>query len=125
MTWGWLGVAIQNVTPPITESLGLDLDHPTDAPVASVTTDSPAVRTGIKQGDVIAAAGGHEIKAVYDLPGLVASTPVGTKLELTIARDGKQKTVEASIGEMPQSVASAEREAAQPGSGKPANMLGM
>ena len=62
---------------------------------------------------------------MYDLPGLVASTPVGTKLELTIARDGKQKTVEASIGEMPQSVASAEREAAQPGSGKPANMLGM
>jgi serine protease Do len=44
---------------------------------------------------------------------------------LTIARDGKQEAVEASIGEIPQNAASAEREAAQPGSGKPANALGM
>ena len=74
---------------------------------------------------MITAAGGHEIKSVHDLPRLVAATPVGGKLGLTIVRDGKQRTVEATIGEMPQNVASAEREAAQPGSGKPANMLGM
>lgn len=125
MTWGWLGVAIQNVTPAIAKSLGLDPDQPTGALVASVTADSPAARAGIKQGDVITAAGGHEIKSVHDLPRLVAATPVGTKLELTIVRDGKQKTVEASIGEMPTNVASAEPEAAQPGGGKAANALGM
>jgi hypothetical protein len=44
---------------------------------------------------------------------------------LTIARDGKQKAVEATISEMPQNVASAERKAAQHRSGKPANALGM
>jgi serine protease Do len=60
VTWGWLGVAIQNVTPAIAKSLGLDPDHPTCALVASVTADSPAARAGIKQGDVITAAGGHE-----------------------------------------------------------------
>ncbi|MGA7260210.1 MAG: DegQ family serine endoprotease [Stellaceae bacterium] len=125
VTWGWLGVAIQNVTPAIAKSLGLDPDQPTGALVASVTADSPAARAGIKQGDVITAAGGHEIKSVHDLPRLVAATPVGTKLELTIVRDGKQKTVEASIGEMPTNVASAEPEAAQPGGGKAANALGM
>ena len=43
MTWGWLGVAIQNVTPLFAKSLGLDPDH-------------PAARAGIKQGDVITAA---------------------------------------------------------------------
>ncbi len=99
--------------------------HPTGALVASVTPDGPAAHAGIKQGDVIIAAGGHDIKAVHDLPRLVASTPVGTKLPLTIVRDEKQKTVEASIGEMPQNLASAERETAQPGSGKAANALGM
>jgi serine protease Do len=125
VTWGWLGVAIQNVTPAIAKSLGLDPDHPTGALVASVTPDSPAARAGIKQGDVITAAGGHDIKTVHELPRLVASTPVGSKLQLTIVRDGKQKTVEASIGEMPQNVASAEREATQPGNGKAANALGM
>jgi serine protease Do len=125
VTWGWLGVAIQNVTPAIAKSLALDPDHPTGALVASVTPDSPAARAGIKQGDVITAAGGHEIKTVHELPRLVASMPVGSKLQLTVVRDGKQSTVEASIGETPQNVASAEREAAEPGSGKAANALGM
>jgi serine protease Do len=97
----------------------------TGALVASVTPDSPAAQAGIKQGDVITAAGGHVIKNVHDPPRLVAATPVGSKLRLTIVRDGKQRTVEASIGEMPQNVASEERETAQPGSGKTANALGM
>ena len=47
-----------NVTPAIAKSLGLDRDHLTDALVASVTPDSPAAQAGIKQGDVIIAAGG-------------------------------------------------------------------
>jgi serine protease Do len=125
VTWGWLGVTIQNVTPAIVKSLGLDPDNPTGALVASVTADSPTPKAGIEQGDVITAAGGHEIKTVHDLPRLVAATPVGSKLPLTIMRDGKQRTVEAFIGEMPQNVASEEREAAQPGSSKTANALGM
>jgi serine protease Do len=55
VTWGWLGIAIQNVTPAIAKSLGLDPDHPTGALVASLTPDSPAAKAGIKQGDVITA----------------------------------------------------------------------
>jgi serine protease Do len=74
---------------------------------------------------VITAAGGHEIKTVHELPRLVASMPVGSKLQMTVVRDGKQRTVEASIGEAPQNVASAERESTQPDSGKTANALGM
>jgi serine protease Do len=74
---------------------------------------------------VITAAGGHDIKTVHDPSCLVAATPVGGKLQLTIVRDGKQKTVEVSIGEMPQYLASEEREAALLGSGKAANVLGV
>jgi serine protease Do len=126
VTWGWLGVAIQNVTPAIAKSLGLDPANTTGALVASVTADSPAAKSGIEQGDVITAAGGREIKKLHDLPRLVAATPVGGELPLTIVRDGKQRTVEATIGQMPQNVASEEPGAAQPGSGKTANdALGM
>jgi hypothetical protein len=48
----------------------------------------------------------------------------GSKLDLTIRRDGKQQTVEATIAEMPEKVASAQRGAAQPG-GSAARALGM
>jgi len=34
VTWSWLCIAIQNVTPAIAKSLGLDPDHPTGALVA-------------------------------------------------------------------------------------------
>src|SRR5207244_6453316 len=85
---------------------------------------SPAEKAGIEPGDVVIAAGGHEIRTVHDLPRLVAATPVGSKLDLTIRRGGKQQTVEATIGEMPEKVASAQRGAAQPG-GATASALGM
>jgi serine protease Do len=69
VTWGWLGVAIQNVTPAIAKSLGLDPANTTGALVASVTADSPAAKSGIEQGDVITAAGGHEIKSLLAVSG--------------------------------------------------------
>jgi serine protease Do len=105
VTWGWLGVAIQNITPPIARSLGLDADHPAGALVATVVPDSPAAKAGLKSGDVITKAGSHVIKEVRDLPRVVAETPVGSKLELTVWRDGKSRTIDADIGEMPKQVA--------------------
>ena len=109
VTWGWLGVAIQNVTPSIAKGLGLNPEQATGALVASVTPDSPAAKAGLKSGDVITAAGGHQIKAVHDLPRLVASSLVGSKLSLTVLRNGKEQTLEATIGQMPEKVAAAER----------------
>src|SRR5204863_8474091 len=74
VTRGWLGVAIQGITPNIAKSLGLDPDQPTGALVSSVTPNSPAAKAGVKQGDVITAAAGRPIKTVHDLPRLVAAT---------------------------------------------------
>ncbi|MBV9827724.1 MAG: DegQ family serine endoprotease [Alphaproteobacteria bacterium] len=104
VTRGWLGVAIQGITPTIARSLGLNPDQPEGALVASVTPDSPAAKAGIKQGDVIVSAGGHPIKAVHDLPRLVANTPVGQKLELKVLRNGKDTTVTAEVVQMPQNL---------------------
>ena len=102
VTRGWLGVAIQGITPSIAKSLGLDADQPTGALVASVTPNSPAAKAGIKQGDAITAAAGRPIKTVHDLPRLVAATPIGQKLDLTIMRGGKETTLSATIGEAPE-----------------------
>jgi len=124
VTWGWLGVTIQNVTPSIAKSLRLDPDHPGGALVASVSPDSPAEKAGIKPGDVVTAAGGRDIKTMHDLPRLVAATPIGSKLDLTIRRGGKQQSVAATIGEMPEKVASAQRGVVQPGHTM-ASVLGM
>jgi len=103
VTRGWLGVAIQGITPAIAKSLGLNSDQPSGALVASVTTNSPAAKAGIKQGDVITAAGGHPVKQVGDLPRIVAGTPPGQQLDLTILRSGKEMKLAVPLGELSES----------------------
>ena len=123
VTRGWLGVAIQNITPAIAKSLGMDPDQPQGALVASVTPNSPAAKVGIKQGDVVTRAGGRPIKNVHDLPRIVAAVPIGQKLDLTVIRGGKETTLAATIAEtqeQPQRVA-----AAPGGSGEEAGSLGL
>jgi serine protease Do len=124
VTWGWLGVSIQNITPSIAKSLGLDPDHPTGALVASVTPNSPAQKAGLKPGDVIIEADGHNIKAVHALPRIVAAAPIGSTLELTIRRGGEEQKLEATIAEMPESVASG-GESGVPSSQANASAFGM
>ena len=54
----WLGAKLQEVTPDIADSLGLQ--RPSGALVASVVADSPAARAGIKTGDVIVSVDGTD-----------------------------------------------------------------
>jgi serine protease Do len=123
VTRGWLGVTVQGISPSIAKSLGLDPEKPDGALVASTVPDSPAAKAGLKQGDVILSAQGHPIKAVHDLPRLVAAAPVGEKFDLTIRRNGKDINLAATIAAMPENPQQA---AATPsGGGEEATALGL
>ncbi len=121
VTRGWLGVSIQSITPAIAKGLGLDQQHPEGALVASVTANSPAAKAGLQQGDVILKAGDRPIKEVHDLPRIVAASPIGQKLNLTIERDGKETTVAANIAQMPENL----QQVAAGGGEEEASGLGM
>jgi serine protease Do len=120
VTWGWLGVSIQSITPSIAKSLGLNPEEADGALVASVSPESPVAKAGLKAGDVITEADGHQIKTIHDLPRLVAASPVGSTLSHEVLRNGKQQTLEATIGEMPKKMAAAEESG-----GELASALGM
>jgi serine protease Do len=99
---GWLGVQIQQVTPEIAQSLGLP--NPDGALVADVTADGPAAKAGFKQGDVIEAFDGHDIKHVRDLPIVVAQTPVGEKASVKVWRKDSEITLAPVLAEMPSNI---------------------
>jgi serine protease Do len=98
VTRGWLGVYIQRITPEVAESLGLP--DRKGALVADVTKDGPAEKAGIKSGDVIVAFDGRKVNDEHELPQIVAQTPVGKKVDVTVVRDGKRHDIPVTIGEM-------------------------
>ncbi len=96
---GWLGVQIQPVTEDLAESLGLK--ETKGAIVADVTADSPALKAGLKQGDVILKADGKDIEDARDLSKTVAALAPDAKVPFEIIRDGKAETISVTIGTMP------------------------
>ncbi|TAL35530.1 MAG: DegQ family serine endoprotease [Alphaproteobacteria bacterium] len=95
---GWLGVRIQEVTPEIADSLGLD--RAKGALVSSLTEKSPAEAAGVKPGDVILTFDGREVDSVHKLPRMVAESEVGKTATLTLWRKGETKTVTVNLGQL-------------------------
>ncbi len=97
---GWLGVYIQEVTRELAESFGMD--KPTGALVANVLSDSPAENSGILVGDIILSYDGQEVANSASLPPMVGRTRVGKSIKLKLMRDGGLKTVNITIGQLPE-----------------------
>ncbi|OLC16143.1 MAG: hypothetical protein AUH29_05940 [Candidatus Rokubacteria bacterium 13_1_40CM_69_27] len=95
MVRGYLGVAIQRVTPELARSFGLS--EARGALVTSVVEGSPAMTAGLKPGDVIVEYEGHTLARAEDLPRAVAATPVGRQVTLAVVRGGKPVTLSARV----------------------------
>ena len=95
---GWLGVRIQNVDDATAEAL--NLGGARGALVAGVDEKGPAKPAGIEVGDVITRFDGKEVKDSRDLPRIVASTPVGKAVDVTVVRKGKEQVKSVTLGRL-------------------------
>ncbi len=95
---GWLGVRIQQVTDEIADSLSIK--PPRGALIAGIDDKGPAKPAGIEPGDVIVKFDGRDIKEMRDLPKIVAETPVGKDVEVTIIRKGKEEKKTVKLGRL-------------------------
>ncbi|MFZ0837758.1 MAG: Do family serine endopeptidase, partial [Xanthobacteraceae bacterium] len=99
VTRGWLGVQIQPVTAEIADSMGLKSDE--GALVAEPQANSPAVKAGIKSGDVITKVNGDAVKDARALARKISTLSPGATANLTIVRGGKEQAIAVPLGEMP------------------------
>ncbi len=95
---GWLGVRIQQVDEQIAESLGLG--RPRGALVAGIDDKGPARPAGIRAGDVIVRFDGQDVRSSTDLPRIVAATPVGKEVSVTVVRGGKEENLKVTLGRL-------------------------
>jgi serine protease Do len=99
VTRGWIGVQIQPVTKDIADSLGLKKAE--GALVAEPQPNSPAAKAGIEAGDVITAVDGKAVKDARDLAKRIGAMAPKTAVKLTLLRNGSEKTITLTLGEMP------------------------
>jgi Do/DeqQ family serine protease len=97
---GWLGVAVQDGTSVLARAPSLPGTR--GVLVADVVPDGPASRASLRPGDVIAAVDGTPVNEAGRFRNLVAATPPGTTVRLTIVRNGREQTVEVAVGERPE-----------------------
>ncbi|MER2519446.1 MAG: DegQ family serine endoprotease [Bdellovibrionales bacterium] len=114
---GWLGVHIQSVTQEIAEGLGMDRAR--GALVSSLTSDGPAAKAGLQQGDVIISYDGKEVPDMRRLPLMVAETEVDKTVNVGVFRKGGELVLKVKVGEL-QVKDEAEEEAAEKKEGGPA-----
>ncbi|MCK0510097.1 DegQ family serine endoprotease [Aromatoleum buckelii] len=95
---GKLGVTIQSMTRELAQSFGLA--EPKGALVSNVEAGSAADKAGIKAGDVVLGVNGTQIEDSGDLPRIIGDKRPGTEVKLELWRDGRTRTVTATLGEM-------------------------
>ncbi|CEJ09908.1 putative periplasmic serine endoprotease DegP-like precursor [bacterium YEK0313] len=96
---GWIGVQIQPVTEEIAE--GLRLTKPEGALIAGVQSGSPAARADLKPSDVITAVDGQPVKDARELSRRIGTAHPGATVRLTVMRDGAERTVNLTLGQIP------------------------
>ena len=95
---GRIGVVIQNITPGLRQSLNLTTLN--GALVSSVAEDTPAESAGLKEGDVITAFNGDDIRDSSDIRNAVGLLVPGTEADITYIRDGKTRTTKIKVAEV-------------------------
>ncbi len=96
---GWLGVAIQEVTPQIAKGLGLQ--EAKGALVSEVMAGSPAEKAGFQTGDVILSFNGQAVKDTNQLRHIVAKALAGDHLKVQVIRERKMITLKVIIEVQP------------------------
>lgn len=110
---GWMGVAIQEITPALAKSFKLP-EQRKGVLISDVNENGPSHAAGMKRGDVVVAFNGKEVQSVSQLRNLVARTVVGKDAQVKVVRDGKEQILNVKVAERPSDEMLAKKEPAPP-----------
>jgi S1-C subfamily serine protease len=94
----WLGVG--GATMALPPALARRLEQDTGLRVIEVVPGSPAARAGVHVGDVIIAADRTKVDAAQDLQKMMLNLRAGSRLDITLIRNGALVDVVAALSEL-------------------------
>jgi serine protease Do len=99
VTRGYLGIVPQDLDAGLARQF--NLVDASGALVGDVMPDTPAAKAGLKAGDVILTVNGKAIADAHDLQLTVSQLAPGTVATLKVIRNGFNKTIAVTLGELP------------------------
>ena len=92
---GRLGIEMADLSPELAKKLGISLLE--GAVVSAVQPDSPALKAGLRERDVVVALNGRPIHNAAELRARLGLTPIGEQVELRVNRGGEARTLRVQI----------------------------
>jgi Do/DeqQ family serine protease len=106
VTRGWIGVEVQEITPPVAESFKLGSTR--GALIAGVLRGGPADKAGVKPGDILVEIGGKPVLDPAAMLNLVAALAPGSAAKVKLKRQGHDVDASVTVGRRPKPQARAE-----------------
>lgn len=107
----WLGVGLRDL-----RENRQEMFFPADsgAVIVQVDPEGPAAKAGLLSGDIISELNGKSVKTAHDLIRSINGMKSGDKIALLVNREGQRKTLNVTLGQMPQRVVDAQNAPQQP-----------
>ena len=106
VTRGWIGVEVQEITPPMAESFRLSSTR--GALIAGVLRGGPADKAGVKPGDVLVEVQGKPVADPAGMLNLIAALAPGQSAKVRLKRQGQDVDATVTVGRRPKPQARAE-----------------
>ncbi|MFZ5524634.1 MAG: Do family serine endopeptidase [Pseudomonadota bacterium] len=99
VTRGWIGAAVQELTPELAESFKLgDIKG---VLITEIIRNSPAEKAGVRRGDILTAIDDQPIESWSAMLETVANLPPGKDVLVKLMRDGEAISLQLKIGKRP------------------------
>jgi len=99
VTRGYLGIGIKDLTPELARQY--DVNNIKGVLIPEVMVNSAAAKAGVQPGDVIVELDGQPVDKAADLQRKIAMKEPGANVEIVVVRDGKRKTLTATLDKRP------------------------
>ena len=106
VTRGWIGVEVQEITPPVAESFKLATTR--GALIAGVLRGGPADKAGVKPGDVLVEIEGKPVADPSAMLNLIAALAPGNSARMKLKRGGRDVDTNITVGRRPKPQARAD-----------------
>ncbi|MBI5007531.1 MAG: Do family serine endopeptidase [Nitrosomonadales bacterium] len=99
VTRGWVGIAVQELTPELAESF--KLKDTQGVLIAEVVRGSPADKSGIKAGDILVSIDGKPMVDSTTMLETISSLPPGKVALLKLMRNQSEVAIQVKVGKRP------------------------